>query len=278
MIRTSNSPPRPRLLLLAFDCNPEQGSESAVGWNRVVQAAKHCDTWVICDERFSGPPVRRYLESHGPIAGLRFQFVHTQGWESLVRELPGMWYLTYERWHRRALRIARRLHDQIHFDLVHQVNYAGFREPGYLWKLDAPFVWGPVGGTQNYPWRFLGEAGIRGALSATLRSLVNNLQLRFSPRVRRAARSAAAVLVANSTVKRDFARALGVAPSLQLEVGVPQVAAAPRRWRPRREGLRILWSGELRPLDKLEDKHQIYLWILQGLSRSNLLLSCKSER
>jgi hypothetical protein len=27
------------------------------------------------------------------------------------------------------------------------LNMIGYREPGYLWKLNVPFVWGPMGGT-----------------------------------------------------------------------------------------------------------------------------------
>ncbi len=76
-------------------------------------------------------------------------------------------------WHRRAYRFALELSGEIQFDLVHQSTMCGFREPGRLWKLDAPFIWGPVGGTQNYPWRFLPQAGFTGALKEGARNIVN---------------------------------------------------------------------------------------------------------
>ena len=38
----------------------------------------------------------------------------------------------------------------------------GYREPGYLWKIEKPFVWGPIGGLENSPWRFLPSLGIKG--------------------------------------------------------------------------------------------------------------------
>jgi len=69
------------------------------------------------------------------------------------------------------------------FDLVHQVTVSCFREPGHLWRLEAPFIWGPVGGIQNYPWRFLAEAGIIGGLHEAVRSILNVIQLSLSPRV-----------------------------------------------------------------------------------------------
>jgi glycosyltransferase involved in cell wall biosynthesis len=147
-------------------------------------------------------------------------------------------------WHRRAFRLARRLHEQVRFDLVHQVNLIGFREPGYTWKLGVPFVWGPVGGTQNYPWAFLKATHIGGALNEIVRTVVNNFQLRFSRRVRQATRKAAAVLTANSTGQRDFARAHGIEPMLLLETGLRQVVDRPRTRSTHGQPFRILWSGE----------------------------------
>src|SRR4029077_14295878 len=97
------------------------------------------------------------------------------------------------------------LHSELQFDLMHQLNLCGFREPGYLWKFDVPLVWGPVGGAQNYPWRFTTNAGIGGAFSESIRSVLNLVQMRFSLRVGRAARKASAMLAANSTNARELA-------------------------------------------------------------------------
>src|SRR5436190_9673741 len=155
--QTASGPRRPRVLLLAYACSPERGSEPGVGWNRALEAARYCDTWVLCEERSSAPPIRAYLEKHGPIPGLRFEFVLKPTWMRWLGHLPGLAYLGYNLWHQSAFQVARRLHARVGFDLVHQVTFCGYREPSYLWQLGVPFVWGPVGGTQNYPWRFLGQ-------------------------------------------------------------------------------------------------------------------------
>jgi len=251
MITVSNHHRRPRVLLLAYACSPQRGSEGGVGWNRALQAAKRFDTWVICKQRGFSDEIRRHLEAHGDVPGLKFEFVPKRPWEEALGRIPGLYYLSYNLWHRRAYRLARRLHHRIHFDLVHQVNYCGYREPGYLWKLDVPFVWGPIGGTQNYPWRFLGEAGLNGAFSEALRSVANKVQLRFSPRVQRATRKAAVLLAANSTNQRDFARVHRVTPLRLLETGLACGGATPRACRKPRQSLRILWSGEFRHLKAL---------------------------
>jgi glycosyltransferase involved in cell wall biosynthesis len=177
---------------------------------------------------------------------LQFEFVLKPTWVRWLGRLPGLAYLSYNLWHRKAYQAARRLHARVGFDLVHQVNFCGYREPSYLWQLGVPFIWGPVGGTQNYPWQFLPRADWRGAIREALRSVVNKVQLCFSPRVRQAARKAAVLLAANSTVQADFARAHHVQPVLQLETGLRAVGP-PRQAARHPGGLRILWSGELQP-------------------------------
>jgi glycosyltransferase involved in cell wall biosynthesis len=237
-----NAPTRPRLLLLAHSCNPEIGSEPGVGWNRALLAAKEYSTWVVCDAETNQASIERFLSEHGPISNLAFVFVASGHWECLLRKLPGSYWLRYNLWHRRAYRIARELHHRIKFDLVHQLNLCGFREPGYLWKLDAPFIWGPLGGAQNYPWRFLTAAGLSGAAGESLRNILNAWQMRCSPRVGKAAKKAAMVLAATTTNEQALASRCKSPPRVVLEVGVDPLPARPRNFQDG-EPLRILWSG-----------------------------------
>jgi len=238
---------RRRVLLLAAACNPYKGSESGVGWGWATEAAKRFDTWVICGH-WDRDDINRFLSERGPIPGLHFCFINRWWVEDLLLQgqpLYEIHYLPHLLWHRRAFKFAAQLHRQLKFALIHQVARTGFREPGFLWKLDAPFVWGPVGGTQNYPWTFLRSAGISGALKEGLRSTLNLLQFHFSPRVRKVIKKAACVIVANSEVKLDFERVHGIKPQVLLETGLHSVENRLSE-KNDRNPLRLLWSGRLR--------------------------------
>ncbi len=218
-----------------------------MGWNRAVQSARFCDTWVICEERDFAPDIARYIEQHGAIAGLKFCFVAKTRFEAALARVPGLYYLSYNLWHRRAYRAAVRLHAEVGFDVVHQATRSGYREPGYLWRLDAPFIWGPLGGTQSYPWRFLGEAGLKGARREIFRNVFNTLQLHLSLRVRRAAQRADAVLAGNSTIRRDLEGAFGIKTTTLLDTGLPGRARRGPRAATADRPLRLLWSGIVEP-------------------------------
>jgi glycosyltransferase involved in cell wall biosynthesis len=241
---------RHRVLLLASACNPYKGSDSAAGWGRVLETAKRFDTWVITGH-WAQEDIGHYLDQHGEIPGLHLYFLKKSWIEDLLMQgkpLYDIHYLPYHLWHWRAFKLAAHLHRELKFDLCHLVTRVGYREPGYLWRLNAPYVWGPVGGTQNYPWRFLRAAGVAGALQEGLRSVINLLQFRFSPRVRKAASNAVVLITANSQIYRDFERVHGIRGTVLLETGLFSVESVESREAKNATDdtpLRILWSGQL---------------------------------
>lgn len=240
---------RARVLQLAYACSPWRGSEPGVGWHRAVEAARYCDVWVICEGVEFEHQVAGHLEDVGEIDGLQFRFVGKNRLEQYLSKIPGIYYIAYRLWHRRAFRVATAMHEEVNFDLVHQVNLCGYREPGELSKMKLPFVWGPIGGTQNHPWIAITQAGFWGAIQESVRSIANSLQLRFSRRVRRAARRADLLLVANSTNQADFERMLGKRVPVLCETGSHSVPGDETRARMRRTDdehpLRLMWAGNL---------------------------------
>jgi len=250
---------RKRVLLLAYACSPYRGSEAGVGWHRALETGRYCDTWVICGRREFEADIKRYCEQHGELPGVHFFFISRTRIEKLIWQTSIGSYIGYNLWHRRAYRVAVSLHKQHHFDIVHQVNWTGYREPGYLWKLGIPFVWGPVGGTQNFPWPFLMQSGPTGAIQEGIRTILNWLQLRLSWRVRQAAKRAAILLTSNSTGLRDFQGVHNVEPQLLLETGVTTTRGKLSINCDLRKPLKILWSGEFK-------YHKAFQLLLQALS------------
>jgi glycosyltransferase involved in cell wall biosynthesis len=121
----------------------------------------------------------------------------------------------------------------------------GFREPGYLWKLGIPFVWGPVGGMGLFPWRFLYSIGIYGALFFLGRNIINLFHMRFLIRPKLAARAAGAVgLISATKENREYIlRYLHIDSQILSEVGIPgEIISTPLK-RHDGEPFRLVWSG-----------------------------------
>lgn len=239
---------RPRLLLTAYHFDRAYSMESRLAWQRARSAAREYDVTVIC----ARPPIemesrRVATENSDAVQGVEMRWLPLNRLERSLMKLPGLYYVGYRLWHRRAYRLARRLDSARPFALVHHVSFCGYREPGDAWRLGAPFVWGPVGGTQKFPRAFLGELGWLDAVREVLRNLANSAQLRFDRRFRRAAASAAQVLAANQSVAADLERCAGIRSLVQLETGVETSQRPPRPRRDAKLPLRILWAGRLQP-------------------------------
>ncbi len=238
---------RPRVLLVCYYCSPTKGSDWRVGWGWATEAARRYEAVVITSE-LSRPDIETYLSEYGKIPHLRFLYVGQSAAGRWLGKLPRFFLYTnpfsYSSWQSQVLAFAHKLHGEQLFNVAHQVTLIGFREPGKLYELGIPFIWGPIGGTQNFPARFLRAAGLVGGLQEAIRSVCNFLQFRYSRKVRSAMRKAAVVLAANSEGKRAIEHVYCRDAVQLLETGIefvspkPVVASASNH-------LRILWSGDL---------------------------------
>lgn len=239
--RKSNRTARQRVLVVAHCFGADFSMESRLSWFRAKNAARDYDVTVLCAEPFAD--VRCDVDAD--ISGVEVVTVpHTKLEKSLI-STPIGFYLAYRLWHRRVYKVAQRLHRKNGFSLVHQVSYCGYREPGYCWKLGVPFFWGPIGGTQNVPWRFYSQFDARAAIKEAWRTLANGVQLRLGRRVRRALRGASRVFVANRDIQSSFRDAHRLELPCQLETGIEAVVEQPRPMRDASQPLRVLWIGRL---------------------------------
>lgn len=245
-----------RILLGAYACNPRQGSEPAVGWGWLDAIKRHHDIDVIAgsyQRAWIEDEVARRVDEFGRV---RFHYVEPQKWspfsgkaefwEALARHpiLVPVYHRYYRSWLRAAYRVAAELHRRRRFDLVHQLTMVGFRFPGHLWKLDAPFVWGPIGGLENTPWRLLPAMGVRGAAYYAGRNLVNSMHKKLLRAPRHALSRAGAAIAATSGIREELRRNYGAESVVVSEVSAAGGGNIPVSLRMAGEPLRIAWIGQ----------------------------------
>lgn len=262
---------RRRILISAYACSPYEGSEHSVGWNLVTRLAKYHDITVLCGDLSGHLQLRhdhaRYFAKNPPISGLSIHYVPPSPMVTAIERIhsgPGLWacyHAAYNLWQRKACCEARRLHQELPFDLTHQLNMTGYREPGYLWKLPIPFVWGPISGAADEPLTFLPLFSIRGKFGVTARKIVNSLQKISSRRPRKAAQRAAMLWTATSADYHMVTDTWRIPAEAMVETGTNPSPAAGVRLRSADEPLRLIWSGSHEPRKALP----IVLHALTGL-------------
>ena len=183
-----------KVLVSAFTCGPSGGSEPGAGWAWTLAAARENDVWVLT-RHIPADRLEQVIAEHGA-TGLRVVYVDTAPWiRRWFRGGLGL-RISYLAWQRKAARVARRLDEEIGFDLVHHLTFANVWLPTGASAVDAPFVLGPVGGGPRVALRMWPELGARGAAMESLR-ISAQLVSRLNPSVRRGWRKARVILVQN---------------------------------------------------------------------------------
>lgn len=150
-----------RILLSAYACEPHRGSEPGVGWNVAREIAKFHEVWVLTRLDESKEIIEAELK-YDPVPNLHFVYFTLPFWKDSMRwGQSGAMQIHYYLWQIQAYFVARRLHREIAFDLIHHVTFAKYSVPSFLSLLPLPFTWGPVGGGETAPKSFWKDFSFR---------------------------------------------------------------------------------------------------------------------
>jgi glycosyltransferase involved in cell wall biosynthesis len=200
----------PRIVAYAYNSVPTGGSEHAAGWVWVRMLAGFADVWVITLPMGElRPDYERRLGQVPEQARIHFVEVEEPGWLLRVPVLrhPGRFHrFKYVAWQFAALRVARRLHRKRPFDVAWHLTWANSWLGSTLSLLDVPFVFGPVGGGVEPPWRLASVLGARGLFLELQRTIVRRLARRLNPLAHVTWRRARLILVQNPDTQRWLPR------------------------------------------------------------------------
>ena len=231
-----------KILVNCYACSPYKGSEPGMGWNFVKCLSHFHELHIITESKFQ-PDLNRYFKEHPEeISFYHFYFIEKKRHKKLRKIWPPSYYWFYRIWQKKALILAKTLDKKENFDIIHQLNMVGYREPGYLYKIKKPLVWGPMGGFNITPWRLLPSMGIYGALFYGFRNLINLYQMHFSKRVKKAINQSKMVICATGD-DADIVQKLWNKKSIIIpEVGFVPITQSTTIMR-RTDKLKICWSG-----------------------------------
>lgn len=213
-----------KIVVGCYACSPYRGSEPGMGWNYLRAVAEGREVWAIVEKEKWEKDIEKFLAGHpDEMKSVHWVFIRKRRARILRKLWPPSYYWYYRLWQVRAYQIALGLHRAIGFDAAYQMNMVTFREPGYLWKLPIPFIWGPVGGLGYTDRRLLGLMGLLGAVEYAVRNTINWLHCHLMLRSRIAAVKAAAtgtLIAATSENRREMQKLWGVDAKVLCEIGV----------------------------------------------------------
>lgn len=196
------------ILLLTMTVSPYRGSEYAVGWNFIKHMDEKNNLFVVYADFTQNSGMDTAIEKFH-LKNTKLFLCGSRNFSLKKRNLVEYQYNNYKdnrRLHLLAFEKAKEIIKTEKIDCVHFLNPIGFKEPSFLWKLDKPYVWGPVQAVSQWPFLCFSGLSLRGKFEFCLRTLFHNLSFYFSIRVRKAFRRADVLIAANNTSRKQIER------------------------------------------------------------------------
>ncbi|MCJ8163495.1 glycosyltransferase [Pontibacter sp. E15-1] len=233
-----------KLLLSAYACEPNRGTELGNGWNWALNTALlgH-EVW--CLTTVEGKAAIEAEVERLNLPNLHIVFVRVPPLVDKAFEYHLGFYLHYIVWQQYAYRKAKELDKEIGFDLVHHVTIGSLQLGTAMWRLQKPLIFGPAGGGQEAPKAFK-KYFYSWWKEEVVRSWISKLLLAVNPDVNKTMRQAALVLTTNEDTY-TMAKSIG-APNARmfLDTSLPESFYPPAYPVRVPSGmLKILWVGRL---------------------------------
>jgi glycosyltransferase involved in cell wall biosynthesis len=234
-----------RVLLSAYACEPNRGSEPGNGWNWALNLAKEGHEILLMTCPYGRKAIEEELTVIDNTLSIKVEYVDVPLWtKSFLKGRFGL-FVHYYLWQMSAFRAAEKLTENI--DLVHHVTWGSIKGGSSLWRLNKPFVFGPIGGGQVAPSGF-GSIFGKGYIFEQIRTVYTKRILPFNPISKTLMRNASLVLVTNKETS-DLAKRLGVKNmAFFFDTGLPD-NFYPKSFPIRKQNnvFKLLWIGRLYP-------------------------------
>lgn len=249
------------VLINAYACAPNMGSEPGMAWNWITNLANYCKVYIITEGEWQSeiedalkelPQAKNIVFYYNPVSDKIRKMCWNQGdWR---------FYYYYKKWQKSTLLLANTIIEEKPIDIIHQLNMIGFREPGFLWEIKSkPFIWGPMDAKQKFPTAYLEGSSLKSKFFIYLKNVLTYFQLRFSYRVKAAILKSSTVVSASSDSVQTVKKFYDVDSVLINETGCSVREVLLNKETKNSNTLHLLWIG------KFEFRKQLKL-ALQTLS------------
>jgi glycosyltransferase involved in cell wall biosynthesis len=218
-----------RVLLSAYACEPNRGSEPEVGWQRALHMLPFADeVWVLTRSN-NQAVIEADPLSHAP--GLHFIYYDLPRWALKLKKQAWFLRVYFILWQWGAYRLAAKRHYDKPFDIVYHVTFVSMLYGSFMGRLGIPFVIGPIAGGERAPLRLRRGIPLRGKAREMLRDL-SILFHRYYPLARQAYASAKRIYVTTSDSLRLIPPKWRSKVAVRLAVATISHATHIDAWRP----------------------------------------------
>ncbi len=208
--------PLKKILTSVYTLNPFANLEVGASWHFIYQIARYQKVIVITPS-YNEEVMNIYmLEFPDPLyENIQFEYFDHKNSKRKYKKssfLDGFYEIL---WHRAVPEFVNK--QQLKFDIVHQFTDGSAYGLGYLWKLNKPFVWGPIGHMPLIPNQYLRVYKKTRLIKDRFNWLIKKMIWKFSPNLRQTISRADHILCMNqnaATLLKDKNTRFSILPTI----------------------------------------------------------------
>ena len=175
-----------KILVSSYACEPQKGSENAVGWEWSLDIANKGHNVVVMTRANNKKSIENFfLNSKNTLKGvIRFEYYDLPSWVLYLKKILSP-FLNYTRiyyfiWQFFVFKKIKKLTQKENFDLVHHLTFVSLRHFSHIGNLGIPFILGPLAGGDSSPYWIRKSLGWNFFITECFRDFMNQT-LRYDP-------------------------------------------------------------------------------------------------
>ena len=188
------------VLMVAYACEPNESSEPGVGWNFSQKISNFMNVTLITRSNN-----QENIETVPNNAGINYLYYDLPtSITKLKKKIPFGLQLYYILWQTGAYFEARRLiNEEKKYDIFHHLTFGMTKMVPPIFLIKIPSVWGPIGGGDVIPYRFLKGGGLKPYLTEFVYRTMHQLS-NYSIFSYMARKNVDAIIFRNSSIMENF--------------------------------------------------------------------------
>lgn len=251
------------ILATCYAVNPYKGSEDGMGWNFVNQIARFNKVIAITREN-NQPAIEKFMAENPNelYKNITFLYFDLPYWMRFWKKGGRGAMLYYYMWQRGIVSFIKK--QNLNFDIAHNVNFHNDWTPSFLYKLEKPMVWGPIGHHPIIPNQYLKPYSIKYLIIDRATWLVKKMFWNLSFSLKKTVKNADHILCMNTGVPSvlEFKnQSFSIQPSVATEDFFDGEIT-------KKEGFKVISVGRFVPLKGFDLTLNSFIKFLYSLSVS----------
>ncbi len=165
-----------KILISAYACEPNKGSEPEVGWRWVIDKAKEYEEVVVITRANNRENIEKEFPKLG-IKNIKFEYFDLPKWISWWKKKQRGVQLYAYLWEIGVFFYLFKKYKKKEFDVAQRVTFVSYRFPSFIWYFSKKFIFGPIAGGERFPLSLLSIFSFKGKIKELIRMFMQNVAL-----------------------------------------------------------------------------------------------------